>query len=188
MEKMEEYADTNNVPIIGPIVGRFLYNMARATKSKNILEIGAAIGYSGIWFGRAATLEKGHVTTIERDPERVEIAKKNIADAGLDKTIKVVQGDALKVIRGLKDEYDLIFLDSDKNVYSAAFDLSIKLLRKGGLYIADNALWGGDVAKGGKGPETQQMIKFNKQVYEYPGMSTVIVPLRDGVLVSLKEK
>lgn len=188
LEKMEEYADSNNVPIIGPLVGRFLYNLVRASKSRNILEIGAAIGYSGIWLGRAAALERGHVTTVERDPERVEIAGKNIAEAGLEKIIKVIEGDALKVIRGLKDEYDMIFLDSDKNVYSAAFELSIKLLRKGGLYVADNALWGGDVAKGGKAPETQQMIKFNKQVYEYPGMSTVIIPLRDGVLVSLKEK
>jgi predicted O-methyltransferase YrrM len=61
------------------------------------------------------------------------------------------------------------------------------MLRKGGLFVADNALWGGDVAKGGKSKDTQSMIKFNRLVSESPGMSTVIVPLRDGVLVSLKE-
>jgi predicted O-methyltransferase YrrM len=187
-EEMEEYAADNNVPIIGPIVGRFLYNLARGCRAKKILEIGAAIGYSGIWLGKAAVQEKGSVTTIEWDPERVEIAKKNIAQAKLNDTIKVLQGDAVKIIPTLKDEYDLIFLDSDKNIYPDAFKMSVKLLRKGGLFLADNALWGGDVAKGGKSADTQTMIKFNKQVNEFPGMSTVIVPLRDGVLVGLKEK
>jgi len=65
--------------------------------------------------------------------------------------------------------------------------MSIPMLRKGGLFVADNALWGGDVAKGGKSKDTQSMIKFNRLVAESSGMSTVIVPLRDGVLVSLKE-
>ena len=188
MEKMEEYAETNNVPIIGPIVGRFLYNLARASKAKKILEIGAAIGYSGTWLGRAAAMEKGSVTTIEWNVERVGIAEKNIAEAGLGRTVKVIQGEALQILRTLKDEYDLVFLDSDKNIYPDAFKIAVKLLRTGGLFVADNALWGGDVAKGGKSSDTQTMIKFNKQVTEFPGMSTVIVPLRDGVLVSLKEK
>ncbi len=188
MEKMEEYADSNNVPIIGPIVGRFLYNLARASRAKKILEIGTAIGYSGIWLGRAAAMERGSVSTIEWDAERVGLAEKNIADAGLGRTVKVIQGDALQVLRGLKDEYDMVFLDSDKNVYPDAFKIAVKLLRTGGLFVADNALWGGDVAKGGKSSDTQTMIRFNKQVHEYPGMSAVILPLRDGVLVGLKEK
>ena len=188
MEKMEDYAESNNVPIIGPIVGRFLYNLARASRAKKILEIGTAIGYSGIWLGRAAATEKGSVTTIEWDAKRVGIAEKNIADAGLGRTVKVIQGEALQVLRGLKDEYDMVFLDSDKNVYPDAFKIAVKLLRAGGLFVADNALWGGDVAKGGKSSDTQTMIRFNKQVHEYPGLSAVILPLRDGVLVALKEK
>ena len=188
LERMEEYADSHAVPIIGPLVGRFLYNLARASRSRRILEIGAAIGYSGIWLARAVAPEKGSLTTLEKDPERVKIARKNIADAGLTRTVKVIEGDALEILPTLKEEYDLIFLDSDKNVYPDAFKLSIGSLTGGGLFVADNALWGGDVAKGGKSKDTQTMIKFNKIVSEYPGMSTVIVPLRDGVLVSLKEQ
>src|SRR5437899_9693204 len=121
LEKMEEYAETNNVPIIGPLVGRFLYNLAKTSHSKRVLEIGAAIGYSGIWLGRAVASEKGSVTTIELDPRRAELAEKNISEAGLSRTIKVTRGDALEVIPKLKDEYDLIFLDSDKEIYSEAF-------------------------------------------------------------------
>jgi caffeoyl-CoA O-methyltransferase len=187
LEKMEEYADSHSVPIIGPLVGRLLYNLAKATQSKKVLEIGTAIGYSGIWLARAVAPIKGAVTTIDMDPERVKIAKLNISEAGLERTVKVIEGNALNVLPTLREVYDMIFLDSDKDVYPDAFKMSVPLLRKGGLFVADNALWGGDVAKGGKSKDTQSMIRFNRQVSELPGMSTVIVPLRDGVLVSLKE-
>jgi predicted O-methyltransferase YrrM len=187
LEKMEEYADSHAIPIIGPLVGRLLYNLAKASQSKKILEIGTAIGYSGIWLARAVAPLKGNVTTIDMDPERVKIAKKNLSEAGLERTVKVIEGNALKVLPSLKEEFDMIFLDSDKDVYPDAFKMSVPMLRKGGLFVADNALWGGDVAKGGKSKDTQSMIKFNRLVSEFPGMSTVIVPLRDGVLVSLKE-
>ena len=187
LEKMEEYADSHVVPIIGPLVGRLLYNLAKASQSKKILEIGTAIGYSGIWLARAVAPVKGSVTTIDLDPERVKIAKKNISEAGLESTVKIIEGNALKVLPTLKEEFDMIFLDSDKDVYPDAFKMSVPMLRKGGLFLADNALWGGDVAKGGKSKDTQSMIKFNRLVSESPGLSTVIVPLRDGVLVSLKE-
>ncbi len=187
LEKMEEYADSHAVPIIGPLVGRLLYNLAKASQSKKILEIGTAIGYSGIWLARAVAPVKGSVTTIDLDPDRVKIAKKNISEAGLERTVKLIEGNALKVLPTLKEEFDMIFLDSDKDVYPDAFKMSVPMLRKGGLFVADNALWGGDVAKGGKSRDTQSMIKFNRLVSESSGMSTVIVPLRDGVLVSLKE-
>ncbi len=187
LEKMEESADSRGVPIIGPLVGRFLYNLAKSSRCKRVLEIGTAIGYSGIWLGRAVAIEKGSVVTIEKDPERVDEAEKNIAEAGLQKVIRVVRGDAMKVLPGLKGQFDLVFLDSDKEIYPAAFKESVRLLRKGGLFVADNALWGGDVAKGGTSAPTRAMIRFNKEVSGFPGMSTVILPLRDGVLVGLKE-
>ncbi len=155
LEKMEEYADSHAVPIIGPLVGRLLYNLAKTSQSRKILEIGTAIGYSGIWLARAVAPLKGNVTTIDMDPERVKIAKKNISEAGLERVVKVIEGNALKVLPTLKEEFDMIFLDSDKDVYPDAY--------------------------------TQSMIKFNRLVSESAGMSTVIVPLRDGVLVSLKE-
>ncbi len=187
LEKMEESANSQGVPIIGPLVGRFLYNLAKSSQSKQVLEIGTAIGYSGIWLGRAVSSRKGTVTTIEMDPARADEAEKNIAEARLERVIKVVRGDALKVLPSLKDEYDFVFLDSDKEIYPTAFKESVKLLKKGGLFVADNALWGGDVAKGGTSSATRAVIKFNKDVSGFPGMSTVILPLRDGVLVSLKE-
>lgn len=187
LERIEEYADTNNVPIIGPLVGRLIYNLAKMSQSKKILEIGTAIGYSGIWLGRAIAPVKGILTTIDMNPERVKIARGNIAEAGLERSVKVIQGSALEVLPTLKYEYDMVFLDSDKDVYPDAFKMSIPLLKKGGLFVADNALWGGDVAKGGKSKDTQSMIKFNRLVAGSLGLSTVILPLRDGVLVSLKE-
>jgi len=88
LEKMEEYADSNAVPIIGPLVGRLLYNLAKTSQSRKVLEIGTAIGYSGIWLARAVAPLKGTVTTIDMDPERVKIAKKNISEAGLERVVK----------------------------------------------------------------------------------------------------
>lgn len=187
LQELEESADSRGVPIIGPLVGRLLYNLARASRCRRALEIGTAIGYSGIWLGRAVAVEKGNLATIEKDLERADEAEKNIAKAGLQNVIHVVRGDALKVLPGLKEDFDLVFLDSDKEIYPAAFRECMKLLRKGGLFVADNALWGGDVAKGGTSGETRAMIQFNKEVSGFPGMSTVILPLRDGVLVGLKE-
>ncbi len=187
LEELEESAESRGVPIIGPLVGRFLYNLAKASRCRRVLEIGTAIGYSGIWLGRAVGVEKGTVVTIEKDPERADEAERNIAQAGLQKVIRVVRGDALEVLPRLKDDFDLIFLDSDKEIYAAAFKECVKLLKKGGLFVADNALWGGDVAKGGSSAATRAIIRFNKEVSGSPGMSTVILPLRDGVLLGLKE-
>src|SRR5260370_42046950 len=125
---MEEDADSGAVPIIGPLVGRFLYNLARSSQSKNVLEIGTAIGYSGIWLGRAVAPLKGSGTTIDKDPERVKKAEQNIAEAKLQKVIKVLKGDALHVLPALKDEYDLVFIDSDKYIYIDTFKLSVQKL------------------------------------------------------------
>src|SRR6266568_3919160 len=105
---MEEEAESGAVPIIGPLVGRLLYNLARSSQSKNVLEIGTAIGYSGIWLGRAVAPLKGSVTTIDKDPERVRRAEQNIAEAKLQKVIKVLKGDALQILPTLKDEDDLV--------------------------------------------------------------------------------
>ena len=74
LERMEEYAETNSVPIIGPLVGRLLYNLAKISQSRKVLEIGTAIGYSGIWLARAVAPLKGSLTTIDMNPERVKIA------------------------------------------------------------------------------------------------------------------
>src|SRR5436853_7237399 len=110
---MEEEAESGAVPIIGPLVGRLLYNLARSSQSKNVLEIGTAIGYSGIWLGRAVAPLRGSGTTIDKDAERVKRAEKNIAEAKLQNDITVLSGDALHILPTHKAEYDLVFLDSD---------------------------------------------------------------------------
>src|SRR5437773_11901548 len=81
LEKMEEYADSHAVPIIGPLVGRLLYNLAKTSHSKKMLEIGTAIGYSGIWLASVVAPLKGNVIAIEMDPGPVKIAKKNNSEA-----------------------------------------------------------------------------------------------------------
>src|SRR5438874_13688354 len=109
---MEEYADSHAVPIIGPLVGRLLYNLAKTSQSRKVLELGTAIGYSGIWLARAVAPLKGNVTTIDMDPERVKIAKKNISEAGLERVVKVTERNVLKVIPTMMAEVDVLLLDS----------------------------------------------------------------------------
>src|SRR2546421_3780376 len=118
---MEEYADSNAIPIIGPLVGRLLYNLAKTSQSRKVLEIGTAIGYSGIWLARAVAPLKGTVTTIDMDPERVKIAKKNISEAGLERVVRGNEGNALKILPKFKEKFDLIFLYSHKDGYPDAF-------------------------------------------------------------------
>src|SRR2546428_12093297 len=113
---MDEYADSHSVPIIGPLVCRLLYNLAKSSQSRKVLEIGTAIGYSGIWLARAVAPLKGNVTTIDMDPERVKIAKKNISEAGLERTGGGIEGKALKKLPTLEKKIDMIFLDFDKDV------------------------------------------------------------------------
>src|SRR2546427_1212600 len=121
---MEEYADSHSVPIIGPLVGRLLYNLAKSSQSRKVLEIGTAIGYSGIWLARAVAPLKGNVTTIDMDPERVKIAKKNISEAGLGSTGRGIKGNAVKNLPTLKKKVEKIFFNFDKEVLSEAFKKS----------------------------------------------------------------
>src|SRR5438477_9080376 len=107
LQKMDEEADTGAVPIIGPLVGRLLYNLARSSQSKNVPEIGTAIRHAEIWLERAVAPLKGSVTTIDKDPERVKRTEKNITEAKLQKVIKVLKGDALRILPTLKHDYDL---------------------------------------------------------------------------------
>src|SRR5436853_7823720 len=110
---MEEEAESGAVPIIGPLVGRLLYNLARSSQSKNVHEIGTAIGYSGIWLGRAVAPLRGSVATRDKDAERGKRGEKNIAQAKLQKVITVLKGDALHILPTRKAQDHLVIPGPD---------------------------------------------------------------------------
>lgn len=182
--ELERAAKERHVPIVGPLVGRFLHILARASRAKRVLEIGTAIGYSAIWFGLAVKQHKGTVITIEIDEDTAREARRNIAKAGLQRTIEVIKGNGIQVIPKLKGMFDIIFIDDSKENYPKYLEMCIDRLNKNGLLIADNALWGGEVTLESKSGDALAIARFNELLMKK--MPSVIIPARDGVAIGIK--
>ena len=192
LASLEKDAEENDVPIIGPLGGPLLSLVAQSCRAKNILEIGTATGYSGIWLGRVAQQNGGKLITIERDRWRREKASESFEAAGISKSVEIVSEDAEEFVPRLSTqragEFDVVFLDiGDKILYPTLYPHCIRLLRVGGFFIADNTLWQGLVGVPSDRSEVTTTIrKFNKLVYSDKRVFPVIVPLRDGTTVALK--
>jgi len=187
LQRMEREAEKRDIPIIGPYAGRFLYTIAKLARARSILEFGTAIGYSAIWFGRASASWNGRVTTIEIDPKIAEEARSNIKEAGLSNHIEVRLGDAVEVVKTLAGPYDLVFIDGDKHQYIQLAELSLPKVPSGGLLMADNVLWSGRVVEKRPDETTKAILAFNEFITAHPQLETVIVPLRDGISLSIKK-
>jgi predicted O-methyltransferase YrrM len=172
-------------------VGALLRVIATSINASRILEIGTAIGYSGIWLARALPAG-GMLVTMEFDEARAREARDNFARAGVSDRVSVVVGDAQLKIAKVSGPFDLIFQDGDKKLYSPLLDRLVALLRPGGLLITDNVLWDGEVIPGfqpspRQNPEdTRAIIEYNQRVAAHPQLLTSIVPLRDGISISVK--
>jgi predicted O-methyltransferase YrrM len=125
---------------VAPTTGRFLFSLAAAIPGINVLELGGSRGYSAIWLATGARIEAGRVVSIERDRQRCEAWRANVAEAGLTEWAELVEGDAFDVLRGAADTFDLVLLDAEKEDYEALFGLARPLLEVGGLVVADNVL------------------------------------------------
>ena len=133
---------------VSPVLGKFLYILAKLVRARRILEIGTLGGYSAIWLGRALP-EDGHMVTLEIDPLHAKVARRNLARAMLLGTVEVREGPALellpKLIEAGEEPFDLIFIDADKEAYLEYFELALHLSRPGTLIVADNMIRSGDV-------------------------------------------
>jgi len=183
--EQEDVARERRIPIVGPIVGRWLHQLARMIGARRIFEMGSAIGYSTIWLALAVP-EDGIVYYTDSDPTNAREALGYFRRAGVADRIRILVGDALKLLDQVEGEFDLIFNDVDKHQYPDVFRKAVPRLRRGGLLVADNVLWGGRVARGETDRETVAIREFNRLLFSSPDLMTTIVPLRDGVSVSLK--
>ncbi len=136
--ELEAEAEREKIPIVGPVVGELLFILAGATRARDILEIGTATGYSAIYLARACEPIGGRVVTLEHDSARAGRARQNLKKAGLAERVEVRVADALETLGRLDDEFDLIFIDIEKQDYIRALPDCQRLLRKGGLLVADN--------------------------------------------------
>ncbi|MCU1381484.1 MAG: O-methyltransferase family 3 [Acidobacteria bacterium] len=182
---------TRGLPLVDAEVGALLRVLATTLSASRILEIGTAIGYSGIWLARALA-PGGMLVTMEFDEDRAREARANFERAGVADRVSVVVGDAQLKLAKVSGPFDLIFQDGDKKLYTPLLDRLVALLRPGGLLITDNVLWDGEVVPGfqtapRQNPEdTRAIIEYNQRVAAHPQLLTSIVPLRDGVSISVK--
>jgi predicted O-methyltransferase YrrM len=183
--------EQRGLPLIDAEVGALLRVLATALGATRVLEIGTAIGYSGIWLA-SALAPGGTLFTMELSEERAREAKENFARAGVADRVTVIVGDANLKLAKVAGPFDLIFQDGQKSLYSAMLDRLVTLLRPGGLLVTDNVLWDGEVAPGfataPKRPveDTRAIAEYNERVAAHPALITSIVPLRDGVSISVK--
>jgi predicted O-methyltransferase YrrM len=180
-----------NLPLVDAEVGALLRVLVLATRATRVLEIGTCIGYSGVWL--AGVLPNGGtLITMESDRQRADVARENFSHAGLADKVNVIVGDAQRMLQKVSGPFDLIFQDGDKKLYGPLLDKLVRLLRPGGLLVTDNVLWNGEVVPGfpaepNPDPEDAKAIaEYNKQLYSHPLLQTSIVPLRDGVAISVK--
>ncbi len=191
LREMESYAATEAIPISDPEVGLLLQMLIRASGAVRVLEVGSAIGYATLWMARGG--ETTRVIGLERDLERIEIARGYLARAAVEDRVQLLAGDALEVMQGLQPSFDLIYLDSEKNDYRRLLDYSLQLLRVGGLVVIDNLLWKGQVADPPEDPddedaEAEVLRAFNGYFAMHPQLDSQVLPLGDGLGLAVKKK
>jgi len=191
LEDIARAGQSRNLPLVDPEVGALLRVLTTAVRATRILEIGTAIGYSGIWMAGALP-PAGMLLTMEVDEARVREARENFARAGLSDRVNVIAGNAQRLLAKVSGPFDLIFQDGDKRLYSSVLDRLVDLLRPGGLLVTDNVLWDGDVVPGFGPPrhsdpaDGEAIAAYNKKIHNHRYLLTSIVPLRDGVAISVK--
>jgi caffeoyl-CoA O-methyltransferase len=185
-EEMELLAKKRGVPIVGPEVGKLLFILARVSGARDVLELGSGFGYSAYWFAKGLK-EEGHVRCTDYSSEFRDLARAFFKKARIEEKLIFDVGNALDILKTLDSTYDIIFCDIDKQDYPRALDTALPLLAHGGLFITDNVLWHGMVASvSGKDSLALAVDNFNKKLQKRGDMETVILPLRDGVSVSVK--
>jgi predicted O-methyltransferase YrrM len=182
-----------DLPLVDAEVGALLRVLATATGATRILEVGTAIGYSGIWLAGALP-PGGMLITLEADEARAREARENFAKAGLADRTTIIVGDAALKLAKVAGPFDLIFLDTDKQLYGTLLERLVALLRPGGVLVTDNVLWDGEVVPGyvatptRRPADTQAVIDYNQRVAAHTDLLTAIVPLRDGLSISVKTR
>ena len=179
--RLEQEAQAEGIPIIGPVVGELLFILARATQARRILELGTATGYSAIYLARGCEPCGGKVITLESDPTMAARARANFDKAGLTSGVEVREGEALALMAASAGPYDLIFLDIDKESYLPALSHCQRLLRLGGLLVADNVGFAG-------------AQDFNREIFQHPAWRVAPLlcflpehsPERDGLSLAVK--
>jgi caffeoyl-CoA O-methyltransferase len=171
----------------GHLQGKFLEFISLMVNPQNILEIGTFTGYSAICLAKGLK-EGGKLITIEQNDELTSFAHSYFCKAGLESKIVQMTGNALDIIPGLNQIFDLVFIDADKREYSEYFRLIIGKVKPGGFILADNVLWSGQVVdKEINDPQAKGIVSFNEMIRNEENIEHVIIPIRDGLMLIRKK-
>ncbi|MCC6865697.1 MAG: O-methyltransferase [Ignavibacteria bacterium] len=169
---------------VSPETGKLLGLFIKMINAKNVLEIGTLTGYSSIWMARALP-DNGKITTLEFSEAHAKEALKNFEKAGLKNKINLILGKAMDTLDKLSEkDFDLVFIDADKENCVNYFNKVIPMVRKGGLIITDNTLRRGEVIAPNPGPGTQGIISYNKFVSTDCRVESILIPIDDGITLS----
>ncbi len=191
LNQIEEEAIETNVPIIRTDMQSFMKFLLAASQPMQILEVGAAIGFSALLMSTYAP-QGCHITTIENYEKRIPIARENIARAGKEQDITLLEGDAQKILPTLTGDYDLIFMDAAKSQYLSFLPEVLRLLKPGGLLVSDNVLQDGDIMESRYAVTRRnrtihsRMRDYLYELKHHPELTTAILPVGDGVAVCTK--
>ena len=186
LREMELLGAEREFPLVGPQVGRFLQVLALSCGARRVLELGSGFGYSAYWFARAVGPE-GLVVLTERSAEHAAEAAEFLARGGFADRVRIDIGDAFEIARRMDGPFDIVFNDSDKERYPEVMDVALDLLRPGGLLISDNMLWFGTVLdERPTEPSTRGIKELTRLLHTSSQFVTCLVPLRDGLTVSVR--
>jgi predicted O-methyltransferase YrrM len=190
--EMEALAKEKGFPIIGRLCGRVLEVMGITVGAKRIFELGSGFGYSGYWWSRA-TGPDGEIHLSDGDPENEPKAMDFLKRAGLVDPITFHVGDAVQALASVPGDFDVIYCDIDKHGYPEAWRAARERIRPGGIFLCDNTLWSGRVTgesdqRDVRSGWTEAIVEMTRAVEDDPAWRSFIVPIRDGVLVAVRER
>lgn len=193
---IEEETEARGFPEIqvSALEGRLLGLLARLSDATRVLEIGTLGGYSALWL-LSALPEEARLVTVEKEPDRADLAREAFERAGAVRRAELRVGDAAEVLEEMavagrrgESTFDMVFLDADKERYPLYLDRLTALLRPGGLLTADNVFWKGKAADPAEDdPATRGIREFNRRLAEDDAFEAVVIPVRDGLSVAWYE-
>jgi len=189
LQEMEEYAEKNNFPALGPVCGYYCYQLARMLRATSVFEMGSGYGYSTAWFAKAVRENGGGIVhhTVW-DDKLSAMAKAYLSNLGFDDLVEYHNAEAVETLRKTAGTFDIIFNDIDKEAYPDSLPVIKSKLRAGGLLIIDNMIWHGQIFDPDDHEKSTEAIRrFTRDVTTDPDWIVSLSPIRDGMIVAYKK-
>ncbi len=182
--ELEQQGTYDGVPIVDRAAGRLLSTLVHAMQANRVLELGTAYGYSTLWMALALP-PAGHIWTIDPDRERTAVARSYFERTDVNEKIEIINQPALEVLEWFPQRnLDIVFIDAVKTEYIDYLEAVVPMLKRSGLVVVDNVLWGGEAGaepRAGDSADVQAIREFNRVFINHPKLDATIVPVGDGL-------